>query len=140
MPGGLASGAEPAAMGEGDAQVLIWIDGCVVDADFVVEVRAGRTATQADVTDHVAAVDFLAGRHGIPREVAIPSADAMPVIEHDGLAVSAEEVAERDHGVGRSNDLMPQVAADVHAGVERAFTIERIDALAKAARNLPFNR
>jgi hypothetical protein len=36
-------------LGYGDAEILIRIDWCVVDADFIVEVGAGGASAQADV-------------------------------------------------------------------------------------------
>lgn len=45
----LASCCKTAGVGHGYAQVLVGIDWRVVDADFVVEVRTGAAAAEADV-------------------------------------------------------------------------------------------
>src|SRR5260370_32873863 len=66
--------------------------------------------------------------------------EAGTMVEHDALPVTAKEVDEGDHRVGRGNHLMSIVATDVYTAVECAFTVKRIDTLPEAARYLPFDR
>ena len=127
-------------MGDGHAKVFIGIDRSVVDADFVVEVRAGGAAAEADIADGVAAMHVLAGGDGEAGKMAVARRDAVSVIHHDGLAVSAHEIGEGDYAVGGRDDWMAIVAADIYAAVKCAFTVEGIDALAEAASNLAFDR
>jgi hypothetical protein len=62
VDGFLAACGKSAHMRIGDAQILVGIYRDVVDADFIVEVRAGAAAAIADVADGVSAV------HVLPRE------------------------------------------------------------------------
>src|ERR1039458_4247354 len=95
----LASGLEAAVVGYRHAEILVGIDWSVVDADFVVEMRAGGASAHDDVADGVAAMDLLSGRDREAGKVAIAGGDGMAVIDHDGFAVSAHEVSEGDWDV-----------------------------------------
>src|SRR5579864_4084932 len=132
----LAAGRETAGVSDRNAQVLVRIDRCVVDADLVMQVRPCGAAAEANVSDHIATIDVLARPDCVARQVTVAGADPVAMIDHDGLAISTHEVAERDHAVRGSNNLVTQVAADVNTAVEGALNIERVDALAKAASHL----
>src|SRR5579872_5570644 len=108
----LAAGLEAAGVGDGHAQVLVGIDRSVVDTNFVVKVRAGGAAAGADVADGIAAMNLLAGGDGESGKMAVAGRDAVAVVEHDGLAVSAHEVGEGDNAVGGSDHRMAVAAAD----------------------------
>src|SRR5262249_30893068 len=54
---------------EGGAQVLVRIHRCVVDVNFVVDVRAGAASALPDETDHVAALHVLPDGDGKARHV-----------------------------------------------------------------------
>ena len=56
------------------------------------------------------------------------------------FAVSAHDFAQGHDSVGRSNNLGAIAAANIHAAMERAFTVERINPLTEAARHLAFDR
>src|ERR1700733_13616609 len=86
----LASGGKSAAVGYGDAEILVGIDRSVVNADFIVEMRTGRTSALAHVADHVAAMHALSSRDGKAGEMPVAGADAVAVVDHDGLAVAAQ--------------------------------------------------
>src|ERR1700730_16733098 len=62
------------------------------------------------------------------------------MIDHDGLAVSAEEVGESDHAIGGRDDRVAVGAADIHTAVKRAFSVKWVDALTEAAGDLAFHR
>src|SRR5216684_2233438 len=127
----LASGAEAAAVGNGDSQVLVRIDWSVVDADFVVEVRTGRASAKTNIADDIAPVDVLAGSNRVAGKVSVARANAVTMVKHHRLAVSAEEIYESDDTIGRGDHLVAVSAANIDSAVERTFTIERIDTLAK---------
>src|SRR5205807_981257 len=99
----LASGCEAAAVGHGQAQVFVWINRSVIDPDFVVEMRTGRTTAQADVADCVTAVDLLSGDHGKVGEVPVAGADSVAVVNHNSAAVPPQEVSEGDYTICWSN-------------------------------------
>ena len=136
----LASGLVAVALGYGDAEILVGIDGRVVDADFVVQVGAGGASAHANVADGVAAMDLLSGRDSESRKVAVASGNAVAVIDHDGFAVSAQKVGEGYYAVGGRDDGMTERAANINAAVKCAFSVEWVDALAETAGNLAVNR
>ena len=60
----LTAGGKPASVRDVQAEVLVRIDGRVVDADFIVEMRASRSSARADITNDVATMNVLAGCGG----------------------------------------------------------------------------
>ena len=83
---------------------------------------------------------MLAQRHCEAGKVAVAGRDAMSVIQHESLAVSAHEVSERDHAIRRRDDGMTVGTADINAAMKCALSIERINALAEAAGDGAFHR
>src|ERR1700760_2800505 len=136
VAGGLAGGE----LLHGLAHVLVRIHRRVVDADLVVEVRAGGTAYAADVADDFAAVHILAGGDGESGEMAIESMDAVAVIEDDFLTVAAGGTCHQDGAVGRGADWLTHSSGDIDALVEGAFAIEGVLALAEGAGDGAFDR
>src|SRR5262249_38341904 len=65
--------------------------------------------------------------------MAVQRADAVAVVDHDRPAVAVHLVGDLDNTVSRSNHAGPEIARDIHSAMKRAFTVERIDALAKRA-------
>ena len=90
----------------GGAQILVRIDRCVVDADFVVQVRPSATAGIADVADGIAAMNVLTGEYRDALHVPVAGANAMAVIEDDGASVPAHDVGKNYNGVCRCDDLL----------------------------------
>src|SRR6266404_2666293 len=136
----VGAGGEDGHLREGAAQVLVRIYGDVVDADFVVEVRTGAAAAQADVAEHVAASNRLAGCDGETGQVAVACADAVRVLHDDDASVAAHDVGEGDNAVRRRQHGAAVAGGDVHAAVEGAFTAERVYALAERAGNAAVHR
>src|SRR5258708_37752811 len=79
------------------------VDGCVVHADLIVHMRAGRTPTDSGVADNLAPLDARARHRGEGRKVGVPSADAEAMgyddessgavaIFRDGLAAMSRRV------------------------------------------------
>ncbi len=127
-------------MGDSHAEILVGIDRSVVDADFVVKMGTGGASAGADIGDGVATVNMLSGCDCEAGKVAVAGGDAVAVIHHDGLAVSALEICEGDHAIGGRDDRVAIRAADIHPAVKRAFTVEWVNALAEAGRDLAFDR
>src|ERR1700733_1052446 len=136
----LAAGLKTAALGDDKTKILIRINRRVVNANFVVEVWSCRSSAEADITDGIAPMDVLTGGDGEAGKMAVTGGDSVAVIDHEGLAVSAHEIGERDTAIGRGDDRVAIIAADIYAAVKCPLTVERIDALTKASRNLAFNR
>lgn len=123
------------------AEVAPGVDGRVVDADFVVEVRAGGAAALTFVADDVAALDFGAGFDVEAGEMGVPGGDARAVVDDDNAAVAWADISFFDDAVAGGADFVTKMGSNVEAGVEGAFTAERVEAFTKvtgdAARNWP---
>src|ERR1700733_419708 len=98
--------------------------------------RAGGAPAQADITDSVAAMHVLPGCNRKAGEVAVASRDAVAMIHHDGLTVSAKKIGEGYDAICGRDDGMTIGAANIHATVKSAFSIEGINPLPEAARDL----
>src|SRR5271155_5418087 len=85
-------------------------------------------------------MDVLAGRYREAGKGAVAGGDAVAVVDHDGLAVSAHKISESDYAVGGCDHWMAVIAADIHAAMKCAFSVERIDAFPETSRHLAFNR
>ena len=107
----------------------------VVDANFVMQMRPGAAAGKSDIADDLAALHALAVGHRKSRQMPVACGQAVAVINLDHAAVAVVEVREGDHAVGRRHYLLAIMRRDIHAGVECAFTVERINALAERSRN-----
>src|SRR4029077_4417675 len=84
----IAVGARPGGVGDRGlrahvAQVAPGIHRCVVDADFIVEMRTCRPAALAFETDDIAAFYVRAGLGVESRKVAVPGRNAEAVIDDD---------------------------------------------------------
>src|SRR5690606_27889591 len=73
-----------------------------VAPQLVVQVRAGRGAGRADIGDHLALADALAGAQpaGVTRQVGIAGFPAAGVADADPVAVAAPATGFDDHAVG----------------------------------------
>src|SRR5580658_10337407 len=127
-------------MSNGHAEILVGIDRGVVDADFVMKVGTSGASTGANVADRVATMNLLSGCDCEAGKVAVACGDAVAMIYHDRLAVSAQEVREGDHAIGGRDHRLAVGAANIHATVKCAFSVERVNALSEAGRDLAFNR
>src|SRR6266853_216919 len=102
--------------------------------------RACGPSAEAYVADGVAAVNVLAGGDGEARKMAVAGCNSVSVVNHDGATVAAEEVGEGHGAVRGSNHRGAHVGGNIYAGVESAFSIKWIDALAEGAGDLAFDR
>ena len=107
------------------------IDRFVVDAGFVVQMRAGGAAGRADAADDVADLDVLADAHVDRRQMAVAGRELVAVVDLDHLAVAAVPAGGDDGAGGGGAHRIAGVAAHVHAGVHRRTTEERIGAHAE---------
>src|SRR5436309_894054 len=111
-------------LGKCNAQIFVGIYWSIVDAHFVMQMRAGTAAGLAYVGDYIAALDALASAYRISRQVTEARADSVAVINGQHSAISAHGLGEHHDAIGRGEYLVPVVGGDVYAAVERAFTIE----------------
>src|SRR4051812_35098234 len=127
----LHPGVDVLGLGEGHAQVLIRIDGRVVDADLIVEVGAGAASAKSDVADSFAFVDALSGGDIEARKMSVAGGDAVAVIDLDEVSVAAHVTGIDDDAISRRNDRIAVGARNIDAGVECAFTAEWVRAFAE---------
>ncbi len=114
----LASGLEAAAVRDRHTQILIRIDWSVVDANFIVEVWPGGSAAQADIADGIATMDLLPRSDREAGKVAVARRDAVAMVHHDELAVSALEIGEGNYAIRRCDHRVALGAADSHPAVK----------------------
>ena len=110
------------------------IDEASVDADFVVDMRAGREAGRADEADHLALADAralfeIAGERG---HVAVGGLVAVVVAEHDELAVARFPAGLFDDAVAGGEDRRAGRGRPVHAGVHLGVAEDRMAAQPEA--------
>src|SRR5262249_30544393 len=123
--------------GGGGLHVAPGVDWGVVHADFVVDVRAGGAAADSGVADHFAALDARAGDGGDRREVRVAGGGAESVGDDEQAAVAGVVLRDGDDAIGGGVHRSAVVGSDVDAGVERAFTGERVEALAEGVGDMP---
>ena len=85
-------------------------------------------------------MDVLSGGNGEAGKVAVAGGDAVAVVDHDGASVAALKVGESNEAVGRSDHGRADTRGNIDAGMEGAFSVKRIDALAEGAGDLAFDR
>jgi hypothetical protein len=108
------------------------IDRAAVDADFVMEMAAGRTAGRAHQADDLAALHAgIVGDEDL-REVAVARLDAAAMVDLDEVAVAALAAGMADDAVGGRVDRRADRAGDVDAGMHRRGAAERIRTDAEA--------
>ena len=124
----------------GAAQIAPGIDGRVVEANFVVNVRAGCMAGSAFVADHVAAL-YVSAEVGCKfRKVAVPGSDAEAVVDHDQAAVTGAAVNRGNYAVRRGANRVAHPRGDVHTRVKCTFSTKRIQPLAESPGNFTDHR
>lgn len=123
--GGAALGSRRPAPGDSREQQRRRVDRRVVAAHLEVEVRPGRVAGRADVTDPRAAVDHLAGGDDDRGEVRVPAGVAEPVLDDDEVAVAAGVVAGEYHRADAPRtDRRPCRDGEVDAAVEVVAAVD----------------
>ena len=121
-------------------QVRSGVNRLVVDAYFVVDVRACGATRRADLANHVAARDVLPHLDIYVREMAVARRQSVAVIYDDDLAVTALASGEGDDAVGCGDDSRAVVCGDVLSGMKfRTIASERIAAVAEPISQSAFH-
>src|SRR5689334_17796749 len=94
--------------------------------------RAGRQAGRADIADHLALADMLAGRNRDPAHMRIAGAHVAAVAELDEIAMPAVPPGEVHHAVGDRIDRRAIAGAKIDALVEAVIAEQRVKAHAEA--------
>src|SRR5215472_11036421 len=89
-----------------------------VNSDFEMEVRTGRLAGGADLSDGLAARDVLALRHVDRGQVAITGRVAAARVDRNVVAVPAIPLCHDNGSAGRCRDGRPARRRDIEALVE----------------------
>src|SRR5215472_17092873 len=133
-------GSESDLLGERKAEVLVGIDGCVEDADLVVEMRAGAASALTHIAQGIATVNHLSRAHGKTGKMPVEGADAVAVIDNDGATVAVHQVGKLNHSIRGRDDLGADLAGHIHTAMKRAFPTEGIDPFAKRSGNASRDR
>ncbi|PAV93290.1 hypothetical protein WR25_26979 [Diploscapter pachys] len=104
-----------------------------VDTDFIMQVRAGRTAGRPHQCDQLAARHARAIGDEDLRQMAIAGRDALAVVDLDQIAVTALAAGVIDDAVGGGIDRRADRTGDVDARMHRRGAAERVGADAEVA-------
>lgn len=133
LPFAVRTRVEEKRLQSSNRQIIEWVDRAVVQADFVMAVRRGRTSCAANGSDLFAACDVLADFDINARHVAISSCDAVPVVNDDYVAVSAKHSSEDNDSISRGLNRSAVIGGDVQTAVRfAAAAAKRITAPAKS--------
>src|SRR6266700_3459883 len=102
--------------------------------------RPGASSRRPDISNHVAATHSLSSDDGKSRKVPVTSAHAVAMLQHNRAPVTAHKVRACNRSIRRRNHRLAYVRGNIHAHMERAFPVERIDAFAKRTCYLAFHR
>src|SRR5580700_1593249 len=112
----------------------------IVDANFIVHVRTGGAAADAGVADDLAAFDSRARHRRERRKMRVPGGDAETMIQHNQATVAGMVFSDRYNAIRRSMHRRAVIGGHIHACVERAFAVERIQAFPEAVCDVPHHR
>src|SRR3546814_1854993 len=76
------------------------IDRRAFDADFIMEVVAGRTAGRTDIAENIALLHLLPGAHDVGGHMAVARLDRIAMFDLDIIAIAAEALSAADEAVG----------------------------------------
>src|SRR5579863_9961923 len=127
----LASRCESSAMCEGETEIFVGVNRCVVDANFVMQVGSCTAAAQTDISNRIAAVNVLANGDRKICQMSVAGSDPVAVVQHNRPSIAAQEFCEQNHAVSRRDYRLPIGSRDIDTAVECTLTIERIRAFAK---------
>src|SRR5208337_3579304 len=85
-------------------------------------------------------MNVLSGGDGEARKMAESGRNSVSVVDHDGASVTAQVIGEGHDSVGGCDHGGADSGGNIDTGVEGAFSIKRIDALAKGTGYLAFDR
>ena len=125
---------------QGRAQIFVRIDGRIVNANFVVKVGAGAASAGSDVADYIAAVDGFSFGRSVGGHMPEQSRDAVSMIENYRSSIAVDVIIGSDCAVGWCHDGRAERGGDIYPGMECAFTVEGIDALAEGSCHDSFHR
>src|ERR1700722_4694302 len=112
----------------------------IVNSNFVMKMRPGRAPAGAFVADNISTLHMHSDLRVECGQMAVPGGNAEAVIDYNQAPVSRAPVHYADDSFGRSADLVPIMRGNIHPGMKRAFTAERVKPLAKVSGNFTLYR
>src|ERR1700684_50871 len=109
-------------------QILRGINWGIVNADLVMQVRAGAVARRANVSQDFTAANVLSGNDCESRKMSVQGFHAVAVIDHYFSSVPVAHSSLDDGAVRRRANRVALAGGNVDSGVECAFPIKRIQA------------
>ena len=128
----------PPAQARPRAHESFGIDRFAVDADLVVQMRAGRAAARAEAAENVALRDLLAFGDQDFRHMAVAGRQAVAVVDLDHVAVAAHRARVDDAAGGGRREFPAIGLQQIDAGVERRPAEERVGAIAERRGDVRF--
>src|SRR5262252_9024350 len=107
----------------GYAEVFVGIDRDIINADFIVKVRASASSAVPHVSNGIAAMHMLPGIDRKALHVSVAGRDSVTVIDDDRASVAAHEIGELHNTLGRSHDRLTVKSANIDARVKCTFTV-----------------
>src|SRR5260370_33397259 len=104
------------------------------------QLRSSRAAPLAFISKNISTLHMCANMRRKPGKMTVPGSDAESVVNDDQPAISSSLVHHCHHAVSRRAYGIAVVGGDIDSRVERAFTTERIERLAKMPRDLSHYR
>src|SRR5579863_5503323 len=112
------------------------IDGRIVHADFVMDVRACGASADTCVPDDFTALNPRSWHRGERREMCVPGADAESMVQHNQASIARVVFRDGHDAVRGGVNGSAVIRGHINAGVERAFTAERIQPLSERVRDM----
>ena len=107
-------------------QVWHWVDCLSRQTHFVMEVRPGRIAGGADITDQLALLHAVAGGNRIGRKMTVTGLDFAAMLDLDVIAVTPEALGLGDDPVGRGLDRCAGRSRKVDPLVVAIAVVDRV--------------
>src|SRR5271169_5526799 len=124
----------------GIAEVAHRVDGSAIDADFVMNMRAGGASAHTDAAKYVASSDAHARRHRKAGQMAVPRFRAKAVVHDDQPAVAFVLFRVRHHAIAAGANYVAVLRGNIDASVEGAFTAERVQSLTEGSGDASHDR
>src|SRR5262249_8296711 len=104
------------------------------------QVGTGAASAVSNITDDLSAANELFIMHGKARKMTVKGCDAVSMIDDHRAAITLHKFRQPYLPIRRSDDGMTNFGRDGDSGMEGAFSMEGINALAEGVRNASFYR
>src|ERR1051325_10543231 len=111
----------------------MWIYRAAPQTNLEMEVRGRHATGRARIRHHFAAADLLPGYNVEVREMRVPGAHSVPMVDDYELAVGRCKLRGVDDSVGGSPHGCPERGLNIDTGMEATLARERVHTLAEPA-------